>query len=76
MLGRVTQEGWKLTFRGRKAPQEAGVSVNVFFYLKKVGRQCKEETTENQSENGKQDALEVKSAGSECAMCASWLRLS
>lgn len=31
--------------------------MNVFFYLKKVGRQCKEETTENQSENGKQDAL-------------------
>lgn len=53
MLGRVTQGGWRLTFRGRQAPQEAGVSVNVFFYLKKVGRQRKEETTESQSENGK-----------------------
>lgn len=53
MLGGVTQGGWRLTFRGRQAPQEAGVSVNVFFYFKKVGRQRKEETTESQSENGK-----------------------
>lgn len=44
-------------FRDRQAPQEAGVSVNVFFYLKKVGRQCKEETTKSQSENEKQNAL-------------------
>lgn len=58
MLGGVTQGGWRLTFRGRQAPQEAGISVNVFFYLKKVGRQRKEETTESQSENGKQDALD------------------
>lgn len=57
MLGGVAQGGWRLTFRGRQAPQEAGVSVNVFFYLKKVGRQCKEETTKSQSGNGKQDAL-------------------
>lgn len=74
MLGRVTQGGWRLTFRGRQAPQEAGVSVNVFFYLKKVGRQCKEETTESQSENGKQDAL-GQSASSECAMCSSACRV-
>jgi hypothetical protein len=52
MLGGGTQGGWKLTFRGKQAPQEAGISVNVFFYLK-VGRQCKEETTKSQSENGK-----------------------
>lgn len=32
----------RLTFRGRLAPQEAGVSVNVFFYGKKVGRQWRE----------------------------------
>lgn len=57
MLGGVTRGGRRLTFRGRQAPQEAAVSVNVFFYLKKVGRQCKEETTKSQSESGKQGAL-------------------
>lgn len=47
MLGGVAQGGRRLTFRGRQAPQEAGVSVNVFFYWK-VGGQCKEETTKSQ----------------------------
>lgn len=41
MLGGVTQGGRRLTFRGKQAPQEAGVSVNVFFYLKKVGSSAK-----------------------------------
>lgn len=56
MLGGMAQGGRRLTFRGRQAPQEAGVSVNVFFYWK-VGGQCKEETTKSQSGNGKSDAL-------------------
>lgn len=39
-----------LTFGDGLAPQEAGVSVSVFFYVKKVGRQ-ERRTTKSQSEN-------------------------
>ena len=45
-----------LTFRGGLAPQEAGVSVSVFFYIKKAGRQ-ERRTTKSQSENRKQEGL-------------------
>lgn len=45
-----------LTFRDGLAPQEAGVSVSVFFYVKKVGRQ-ERRPTKSQSENRKQEGI-------------------
>lgn len=43
-----------LTFRGGLAPQEAGVSVSVFFYIKKAGRQ-ERRTRANQKTESKKD---------------------
>lgn len=45
-----------LTFRDGLAPQEAGVSVSVFFYVKKVGGQ-ERRPTKSQSENRKQKGI-------------------
>lgn len=53
--GRAAGSG-ELTFRDGLAPREAGISVHVFFYVKKVGRQ-ERRTSKSRSENRKQDGL-------------------
>lgn len=42
-----------LTFRGRLAPQEGGVSVNVFFYVKKEGSRGEKEPRAGQNAESK-----------------------
>lgn len=52
--------GSRLTFRDRLAPQKAGVSVSVFFYVKKAGRR---ERSKSQSEKSLPGGPTLQEAG-------------
>jgi hypothetical protein len=52
MLGMQWQRV-RLTFQGGLDPQEAGVSVSVFFYFRKAGRREKEQPRASQKTESK-----------------------